>query len=88
MAPRRPEIDPLGVLRFLLGNKPNWAVCEDMADAEREVVIVGDMADAPETDEYAESFPVHGGLSSPFSGLTDSLCGVSHLSSEIGRAHV
>lgn len=47
---RRPEIDPLGVLKFRLGNNPNCALCEDMEDAERGDAIVGDMA-APCTDE-------------------------------------
>jgi len=49
MAPNRPEIDPLGVLRALLGNNPNWAWgCDDMADADRDGKAVGE---APDTEE-------------------------------------
>ena len=51
MAPSRPDIEPFGVLRFLLGNNPNWALGEDMTDTERDDAPVGDMADAPDTDE-------------------------------------
>jgi hypothetical protein len=66
----RPEIEPLGVVRALLGNNPNWWAwgCDDMADAERDGRAVGE---APDTEEYAESFPVSGGLSCPCSTLGD-----------------
>ena len=51
-APRRLDMEPFGVLRFLLGNRPNWAVCrDDMEDVERVEAIPGDMADAPDTEE-------------------------------------
>jgi hypothetical protein len=63
LAPSRLDIEPFGVLRFLLGNRPNCAVCrEDMEDTERGDGKPGVMADAPDTEEYAESFPVKGGL--------------------------
>lgn len=72
VAPSRLDIEPFGVLRFLLGKRPNWAVCrEDMEDTERGDAKPGDMADAPDTEEYAESFPVQGGLQSPFCCLAD-----------------
>lgn len=45
MAPYRPEIDPFGVLRVLLGNNPNCA-CGERANPP-----VGDAADAPDTEE-------------------------------------
>jgi hypothetical protein len=45
MVPYLPEIDPLGVLRVLLGNKPNCA-CGERASAP-----VGEAAEAPETEE-------------------------------------
>lgn len=49
MAPCRPEMEPLGVLRVLLGNNPNWTWGgDDMADAERDGRAVGE---APDTDE-------------------------------------
>jgi hypothetical protein len=67
MVPYLPEIDPLGVLRVLLGNKPNCA-CGERASAP-----VGEAAEAPETEEYAESFPVRGGLCSPVSTLENRL---------------
>lgn len=67
IAPYRPDIEPLGVVRALLGNNPNWAWgWDDMADAERDGTAVGD---APYTEEYAESLPVRGGLSCPCSTL-------------------
>jgi hypothetical protein len=67
------------VLGVLLGNSPNWARgYEDCADAERDCTAVGDANDAPDTEEYAESFPVRGGLFSsllgsgvPFVSLSD-----------------
>jgi hypothetical protein len=63
LAPSRLDIEPFGVLRFLLGKRPNWAVCrEDVEDTERGDAKPGNMADAPDTEEYAESFPVKGGL--------------------------
>lgn len=49
MAPYRPDIEPLGVVRALLGNNPNWACgCDDMVDAERDGRAVGE---APDTEE-------------------------------------
>ena len=52
VAPRRLDMEPFGVLRFLLGNKPNWAVCrDDMEDTERGDATVGDIPDVPETEE-------------------------------------
>jgi hypothetical protein len=45
MAPYRPEIDPLGVLRVLLGKSPNCAV------GERVSPLVGEATDAPDTEE-------------------------------------
>ena len=68
MAPSLPDIEPFGgVLRFLLGNKPNWTVCrDDIDEPDRGDMCVGEKS-APDTEEYAESFPVMGGLS----GLTD-----------------
>ena len=52
MAPNRPEIEPLGVLRALLGNSPN-CTCgwDDIEDAERDGIPVGEATDAPDTDE-------------------------------------
>lgn len=82
-APWRPDKEPFGVLRFLLGNSPNCAVREDMDETDRGVVRVGDMPEAPDTDEYAESFPVQGGLSSPLSGLPDARRDVDHFSSAV-----
>ena len=50
--PRLLEMEPLGVLRFLVGKRPNWAVCrDDMDEAERGDPYAGDMADAEETEE-------------------------------------
>jgi hypothetical protein len=58
------------VLGALLGNSPNWARgYEDCEDAERGCTTVGEANDAPDTDEYAESFPVRGGLFSSFGVL-------------------
>lgn len=79
----RADIEPLGVLRFLVGNNPNCAVREDMDDPDRGVAMVGDMPEAPDTDEYAESFPVQGGLSSPLSCLPDMRRDVDHFSSAV-----
>jgi hypothetical protein len=45
MAPYRPDIEPLGVLRELLGNNPNCA-CGDRAEPP-----AGEAADAPDTEE-------------------------------------
>jgi hypothetical protein len=82
MAPSRLDIEPFGVLRFLLGKRPNWAVCrDDMEDTERGDGKPGDMADAPDTEEYAESLPVKGGLYSPFCGLADECFVANELSS-------
>lgn len=59
-----PDMEPFGVLKFLLGNKPNCALCrDDMDEPDRGDASEGDMADAPEMEEYAESLPVSGGLS-------------------------
>jgi hypothetical protein len=69
MAPYRPEIDPLGVLRALLGNNPNWAC------GERDGIATGEATEAPDTEEYAESFPVNSGLCSPFSVLFENRFG-------------
>jgi hypothetical protein len=70
MAPWRPDMECMGVLGVLLGNSPNWARgYEDCEDAERDCKTVGDANDAPDTEEYAESFPVKGGLFSPFGTL-------------------
>jgi hypothetical protein len=44
MAPYRPEIEPLGVLRALLGNNPNCA-CGERVDPP------GEATDTPETEE-------------------------------------
>jgi hypothetical protein len=63
LAPSRLDIEPFGVLKFRLGKRPNWAVCrEDMDDTERGDAKPGDTADAPDTEQYAESLPVKGGL--------------------------
>lgn len=79
--PSRLETDPLGVEIFLLGNKANWAWGEDTADANRGEAPTDDTPETPETDEYAESLPVSGGLDCPFES-TDS--GASIFSSEDG----
>lgn len=54
----------LGVDGVLLGNKPNCArgVCSDCADADRGMALVREANELSDTDEYAESFPVSGGL--------------------------
>jgi hypothetical protein len=70
MAPYRPDTEPLGVLRVLLGNNPNCA-CGERAGAP-----VGEATDAPDTEAYAESFPVRGGLRSPFSILVAKRFGI------------
>lgn len=62
MAPYRPEIEPLGVVRALLGNKPNCAWGE-------RVELPGEAIDTPDTEAYAESFPVNGGVCTPLSVL-------------------
>lgn len=70
MAPWRADIECMGVLGALLGNSPNWARgYEDCEEAERGCTTVGEANDAPDTDEYAESFPVKGGLFSSFGTL-------------------
>jgi hypothetical protein len=52
VAPSRLDMEPFGVLRFLLGNKPNWAVCrDDMEDADRGDATDGDIPDVPDTEE-------------------------------------
>lgn len=52
MAPSLPDIEPFGVLRFLLGKRPNCALCrDDMDEPERGDASVGDMTDAPDTEE-------------------------------------
>jgi hypothetical protein len=53
LAPRRLLMEPFGVLRFLLGNNPNWwAVCrDDMEDAERGDATDGGIPDVPDTEE-------------------------------------
>ena len=52
VAPRRLDMEPFGVLRFLLGNRPNWAVCrDDVEDTERGDATDGDIPDVPDTEE-------------------------------------
>jgi len=51
-APWRPDREPLGVgMAFLVGNKPNWAVREDMDDPDRGGATAGDRGEVPETEE-------------------------------------
>ena len=61
--PYRPEMEPLGVPRALLGKRAKCACGGEVADAAVLGAIgVGEAIDAPQMDEYAESFPVIGGL--------------------------
>lgn len=64
ITPEWADIDPFGVLKFRLGNRPNCAVCrDDLDETDRGDIITGDTTDAPDIEEYAESLPVNGGLS-------------------------